>query len=88
MAMKVMRMTADEAVRLVGGDAIVYVSIGTETDCVTEFTRCVFHDCEDIIRRGNRIQREMDDLIDQLRILRTKRIPYQNLAVILLPRDT
>lgn len=79
------KMTASEAVKLVGGDATVYVAIGRETDCVADFTRRKFCECEGMIRNGESIQYIVDDFISQLNVLNIPTKHTKNIAVILLP---
>lgn len=86
--MRFVEMTVDEAMRVVGKDAIVYVSIASEEEHVTEFVRQTFSECEDVIRRGNKIRREADDMIDQLRVLKAIVNPhktYKSIGLVLLP---
>lgn len=80
--MGLIKMTAEEAVQLAGKDAVVYVAVGKSRESVSDFVKWKFSDCETVIRQGNGIWHEVDELIDLLMIL-TK--PHKDIALILLP---
>lgn len=77
-------MTANEAVKLRGGDTKVLVSIATADEQPSEFTSKKFADCENIIRNGDEIQHILDDFVESLRVNAIKN-PRKMSAIILLP---
>ena len=66
---KYVEMTADEAVKLRGGDTKVLVSVIDNEQSVSEFMSKKFADCENIIMNSDVIQHSFDDFVEQLRVL-------------------
>lgn len=78
-------MTADEAVRLRGGDTKVLVC--TDEKPVNEFNMKRFAECEDLIKEGEQIQYMLSDFIEQLKV-RSIRSPKYGTTTILFPPNT
>lgn len=82
------QMTAEEAMKLRGKNVKVLVAICDEDTPVSDFSKRRFEDCEDIIRSGKRIQHEIDEFIDQIRVMGTVPVkPHKRTALILLPPE-
>jgi hypothetical protein len=77
-------MTADEAVKLRGGDTKVLVC--TDEEPVNAFSTIKFAECEELIKDGEQIQYLLNDFIEQLRV--RSLCPRNITTTILLPPGT
>lgn len=77
--MKVITMTAEEAIHLLEDNAKVLVFI--ETGSVNGFDILRFNECEGMLKNGDRIQYILSDYISQIRVSS----PHQRIITILLP---
>lgn len=82
---KYVEMTADEAVKLRGGDTKVLVSVIDNEQSVSEFMSKRFADCENIIMNSDVIQHSFDDFVEQLKVLSFRYPKDKKTAIILLP---
>lgn len=82
-------MTAEEAMKLRGKNTKVLVSVCDTATPVSDFRRREFGECESILRNGEKIRHEVDDFMDQLRVVGSYQSvkPHKNIAVILLPPE-
>lgn len=77
-------MTADEAVRLRGGDTKVLVC--TDKQSIAAFEMKQFAECETLIRDGQKIQYLFDEFMEQLKVLSFQSPKFT--TTILLPPNT
>lgn len=68
--MEYVRMSVEDAQKIVGKDAIVLVSMADleKADCNTGFEKKKFSDCNEMIRTAETIAKLYDDFSSQLRV--------------------
>lgn len=74
-------MTVEEAMKIKGKNAKVLVAVQdlSNNDTITSFKPSRFGECENIIKSGETILKQMDDFVNQLKIFSYKQVDLNNI---------